>query len=50
VCKLDSFVGFIGDEQIHAQEFHDIRTCLAKHLGLGILPCSYDLSDYSLHD
>jgi hypothetical protein len=30
VYKLDSFVGFIGDEQLHAQECYDVSSSLEK--------------------
>jgi hypothetical protein len=30
VYKLDSFVGFIGDEQVHAQECYDRRGLVCK--------------------
>jgi hypothetical protein len=32
VYKLDSFVGFIGDEQAHAQECCDISACSEKNI------------------
>jgi hypothetical protein len=28
VYKLDSFVGFIGDEQFHAQECYEAQKCI----------------------
>jgi hypothetical protein len=34
VYKLDSFVGFIGDEQLHAQECYDKSVCLHLHISL----------------
>jgi hypothetical protein len=30
VYKLDSFVGFIGDEQLHAQECYVCRVSVVK--------------------
>jgi hypothetical protein len=40
VYKLDSFVGFIGDEQVHAQEYYACRDGGLMHMSLPMASAS----------